>query len=110
MNDIIKLLNLEDPDVIISSVNLRDDFAFIAPGHRSTNLTDILILENFKVLNLSAASIARKFHASPKASQCDYPVFFYRRYKGRKSQAFQRSDRITESQTEGYETKCPRLQ
>ena len=130
MNDIIKLLNLEDPDVIISSVNVQDGckeitlerkpspkncpycktpmhskgirkrpvnhpmmqdgfslrlilkqrrwkcinsacsheenehFAFISPGRRSTNLTDILILESFKDLNLSAASIAHKFHVS----------------------------------------------
>lgn len=83
MNDIIKLLNLEDPDVIISSINVQDgfalrlilkqcrwkctnpacaheeneNFAFISPGRRSTNLTDILILESFKDLNLSAASM-----------------------------------------------------
>lgn len=30
MNDIIKLLNLEDPDVIISSVNLRDNYKEVA--------------------------------------------------------------------------------
>lgn len=130
MNDIIKLLNLEDPDVIISSVNVQngckeitlehppspqycpycstrmhskgirlrtvnhpvmqdgfhlrlilkqrrwkctnlacehemnDTFAFISPGRRSTNITDILILENFKDLNATAASIARKFKVS----------------------------------------------
>ena len=130
MNDIIELLNLEDPNIQITSVEIHDGikeitlerkpepqycpycntrmhsrgvrrrsvnhpvlqdgfilqlvlkqrrwkctgsdcghemnetFSFISPGKRSTNITDMLILESFKDLNSTAASIARKYHVS----------------------------------------------
>lgn len=130
MNDIIKLLNLEDPNLIITSIDIRDGvkqitlertpipqycpycdtrmhskgirkrtvnhpvlqdgftmrlilkqrrwkctnpycshemnetFSFISPSRRSTNITDILILDAFRDINATAASIARKFNVS----------------------------------------------
>lgn len=130
MNDIIELLNLKDPNIQVSSIDIHDgvkeitlernpsprycpfcstrmhsrgirkrsvnhpvlqdgfsirlvlkqrrwkcinpecthemneDFAFVSPGKRNTNITDMLILSAFKDLNATAASIARRFHVS----------------------------------------------
>ena len=41
-----------------------DEFSFVDKGRRNTNLSDILILEAFKDPDLSAVSIAKRFHVS----------------------------------------------
>ena len=43
---------------------MNEGFSFVSPGKRSTNVTDILILESFRDINMTAASIARKFNVS----------------------------------------------
>lgn len=48
---------------------MNEDFAFVSPGKRNTNITDMLILETFKDLHSTAVSIAHKFHVSDTYAQ-----------------------------------------
>lgn len=42
----------------------NDNFNFIEPRKRNTNMTDFLILDAFRDINTTAAQIGRKFHVS----------------------------------------------
>lgn len=46
------------------SHEMNEDFSFVSPGRRNTNITDMLILDAFKDLNATASSIAHRFHVS----------------------------------------------
>lgn len=43
---------------------INDEFRFVSKGRRSTNATDMLIINAFRDLSASAADIARRFHTS----------------------------------------------
>lgn len=42
----------------------NDNFSFVSPRKRTTDLQDMLIVESFRDFNLSAAAIARRFNVS----------------------------------------------
>lgn len=46
------------------SYEMNEEFSFVSPGKRNTNLTDILILEAFRDISNTAAAIARRYHVS----------------------------------------------
>ena len=58
-DNIIVVFNLKDP-----SIKINDEFSFIDKYKQSTNVTDILIVEEFRNYNNSMSDIASKFYVS----------------------------------------------
>lgn len=72
-------LNVKQRRWRCSNVNCRhiitDRFAFLEKRKRSTNITDIMIVQAFKDPNLSAAQIARQYNVSDT-----YAIYTFQRY------------------------------
>lgn len=54
---------------------ITDRFAFLEKRKRSTNMTDLLIVQSFKDASLSASQIAKRFHVSDT-----YAIYTFQRY------------------------------